>query len=288
MEQYKFSELQEVVESLFNIDTEKVKSKFEPPPRIRIEIKQHELDSKIKIDETGIYYTDGEKKVKGFLYIPIFDPGLWASKGWNDMPRFHSINCKIIQRQRWKSNFDGHYVFSSEPVTDLSGANGKKRDIDLCSYCRNIEEYAESMDSTTYYNEILLDPSSQGNFVDKELPKEILVGDGGYTPDWDETSRIYRIKKKFTCEDCGIRLNNLYVHGYFLETHHINGNKSDNSESNLRCLCTLCHAYSDANHLQNFSYKKIKPKLVQFVSQFEKQLKEVKNQYLSDFLHHQE
>jgi hypothetical protein len=239
---YNFTELQAKVENQFGIDVEKYNSKFEPPPRIRIEIKHHELDSKIQIDATGIYYTDGDKRVKGFLYIPIFDPKLWASKGWNDMPRFHTTNCEQIQRQRKKSNFNGHYVFSSEPVLDLAGADGKVKDIKLCGYCRNLEGLSSIVGSQTYYEEVLLDPSQPGNFIDEELPNEVMVGNGGYTPDWDETSRIYRIKKNFTCEDCGVKLNEVYSHSYFLETHHINGNKTDNDDSNLKCVCTLCHA----------------------------------------------
>lgn len=284
METYKFLDLKNLVEKNFGIEVDKTKSKFEPPPKIRVEISQFELNEKIEISDTGIYYKDGNKKIKGFLYIPIFDPQLWASKGWNDMPRFHITNCDTISKQKRRSNFNGHYVFSSEPVTDLSGADGIKKDILLCGYCRRMDGLDSKINSTSYYEDYLLDSFNKGNFYEEDLPEEIDVDKYGYTPDWDETSRLYRIKKNFTCENCGIDLNISYSDGYYLETHHINGNKTDNNDSNLKCLCVLCHSNSNPNHMKNFNHNKNKQKLKDFVNLFKSELIAVNNEYLSDYL----
>lgn len=36
-------------------------------------------------------------------------------------------------------------------------------------------------------------------------------------------------------------------------THHKNGNKADNRQSNLQCLCIRCHANIDKIHQANFA-----------------------------------
>ncbi|WP_457618174.1 HNH endonuclease [Lutibacter sp.] len=285
MELYNFFALKKLVESLFDIDVDHYNSKFEPPPKIRIEISGHELDEKIEISDDGIFYFDENgNKIKGFLYIPIYDPILWKSKGWNDMPRFHITNCDVIMRQRLRRNFDGHYVFSNTAVTDLMDANGIRKDILLCGNCMNKVGLNKKISSTTYVDEYLNNDEYGGNYTEEDLPEEISVDQFGYTPNWDEVSKAYRISKNFTCESCGLKLNENYFDGYFLETHHINGNKTDNNEDNLKCLCTLCHAYVDKNHLNNFKNSKNFKKLKTFVELFYNKLVEIDNPHLYTFL----
>ncbi|MEC9483099.1 MAG: HNH endonuclease, partial [Halomonas sp.] len=61
----------------------------------------------------------------------------------------------------------------------------------------------------------------------------------GYTRDWPEVSRIYRATQHYTCESCGVMLES---HRHLLHTHHINGVRHDNADSNLRALCADCHS----------------------------------------------
>ncbi len=285
MELYNFFELKRFVESLFDIDIDHYNSKFEPPPKIRIEITGYELDEKIEISDDGIFYFDEDgNKIKGFLYIPIYDPILWKSKGWNDMPRFHITNCDVILRQKIRQNFDGHYVFSNKPVTDLMDAYGNRKDILLCGNCMTKVGISYKITSTLFVEEYLKNDEYGGYYTREDLPEEITVDQFGYIPNWDEVSKNYRISKNFTCENCGIKLNENYFDGYFLETHHINGNKTNNDENNLKCLCTLCHAYVDSNHLINFKKSKNIKKLKTFVELFYNKLVELRNPYLYDFL----
>ena len=74
----------------------------------------------------------------------------------------------------------------------------------------------------------------------------------GYTKDWEAVSRAYRTKKDFSCEACGLHIEN-ELDRMYLHTHHINGNKIDNREHNLRCLCVRCHANVDENHQQRLT-----------------------------------
>lgn len=60
-----------------------------------------------------------------------------------------------------------------------------------------------------------------------------------YTEDWRQVSREYRKSKGWTCEGCGV---NLSRHRRLLHAHHQSMDKSDNSPSNLRAYCVICHS----------------------------------------------
>ena len=63
----------------------------------------------------------------------------------------------------------------------------------------------------------------------------------GYAENWPEISRTYRAKKNFTCEEgegCGV---NLKRNPRLTDTHHIDGDKTNDDDDNLQCLCKLCH-----------------------------------------------
>lgn len=57
----------------------------------------------------------------------------------------------------------------------------------------------------------------------------------------------------YTCDICGVQVNQL--ESEFMHVHHINGNKVDNRQSNLQCLCIKCHSEVNAMHVRNFSTK---------------------------------
>ncbi len=59
-----------------------------------------------------------------------------------------------------------------------------------------------------------------------------------YPPDWEIIKTNYRNSVNWICEKCGI---NLFEYRRLLHTHHINGVKSDCSQSNLKALCLKCH-----------------------------------------------
>ena len=52
-------------------------------------------------------------------------------------------------------------------------------------------------------------------------------------------------KNNYTCEKCGCNLINPYTGLSILQIHHINGDASNASESNLQLLCPNCHAMTE-------------------------------------------
>ena len=61
----------------------------------------------------------------------------------------------------------------------------------------------------------------------------------GYSASWSQSSVKFRTLRNFTCEECGVQLRQSRS---LLDVHHLSGDKRDNRDKNLRCLCKLCHA----------------------------------------------
>jgi hypothetical protein len=281
MSLYSFTNLTLFVKKNYGIDPDAVVSSFQ---RITAKLSHQELNNRVRQTNSGFFYKDDNGvEHKGFLYI-----GRGYSKPYPDketgeltiVPRFHTCNCETIASQIARNNYDGHYVFSAMAV-EMDEHDGTKKDPKLCSRCHTMIPRLRSRMTTTQYEEILRNEAElAGNFRAADLPKHIDVLESGYTPDWVDKSREYRLKRRFTCENCGIRLNERFVDGYYLETHHLNGVKTDNRDMNLKCLCVVCHAFVDKEHQDNYKQGPNNEKLRSFLQLFREKLIEVKNPYL--------
>ena len=280
---YQFDNLKKFIEEELKIDTSNAKGLFETvTERLTHADVKDNLDFD---DEPGILYTNkkGQEK-RGFLFIEIFDPTVWLERYGTDLPKFHVTNCSTIERQRQRRNFDGHYVFSNRPVTNVKNAKGEDCDIQLCGNCFKDVNYkiTRGLSTTNFCNQYLSSPDYSSDLTERDMPEQSnkALFTRGYTPDWDSSSREYRESQKFTCENCSINLSNNFLDAYYLETHHVNLNKSDNSRDNLKCLCVLCHANMDEVHRKNYSVGNNFLKVQNFKAAFYKELKEINNPYL--------
>ncbi len=69
----------------------------------------------------------------------------------------------------------------------------------------------------------------------KQMKAPTAAKSTGYSKNWPKISRVFRKRMGYECHDCG-------VVGYSItDTHHIDGDKSNNNFENLQCLCKLCH-----------------------------------------------
>lgn len=61
----------------------------------------------------------------------------------------------------------------------------------------------------------------------------------GYSKKWGQIARIIKKNKNYQCEECGgdFRWNHSG-----LDVHHIDHDKSNDVDNNLRCLCKSCHS----------------------------------------------
>ena len=109
-----------------------------------------------------------------------------------------------------------------------------------------MNEEAMSVNDSTEFVDFL---KETGNI---DEPTEYDIDIFGYVKNWEEISLAYRTKRNFTCERCGTHVEDGFDH-FYMQTHHKNGVKTDNRESNLECLCIKCHSEVDDIHKKNYS-----------------------------------
>lgn len=210
-----------------------------------VDVLPKDIGERILFEDGGIFYIDDEGvKRRGFMYKTRF---YFEWEGRVNHPKFHVCKCAAIE------NFgrEAYRFANAEPIKVFS-RNARKevevKGMELCGFCKRMlmDEEAMRVNNSTDFVEILKEAG------DVEKSAEYDVDIFGYVKNWEEISLAYRTKKDFTCERCGTHVENGFDH-FYMHTHHKNGVKTDNRESNLVCLCIKCHSEVDDVHRRNFS-----------------------------------
>jgi hypothetical protein len=223
----------------------------------------------IRFGEDGIYLVYEGREWKGYMYMPTYRVAEYG------LPRFHLTRCEKIQ-ELFRSGHGQYYKWSNNKLNDITERgthtvypNSK---LQLCSYCqraiidiRSTEDFFKTLDTEP-----------------KERIVNIEVDIFGYDKNWQKISHAYRQSKDFTCESCGIKSANNFDKRFW-HTHHKDGDKINNKQVNLQCLCVLCHSYMDIKHEENFEKKRIRSELDSFVNKYRNLLIQIHNPYLGKY-----
>jgi len=175
------------------------------------------------------------------------------------LPKVHLVNCGISFRE-------GRYVQVVNPNGKFSvifrGGVRCERELHVCGLCRASIKAArrgwvgkfnlQSKDGRTIdwagWNKFIV---TQPASIPKHKNVSTFSAAGarsadsyGYTPDWEQISKQRREEADWRCAECRVRLNGGSYKRHdsrFLDGHHKNRNKQDNSISNIVILCRLCH-----------------------------------------------
>ncbi|PLW80801.1 hypothetical protein C0585_00725 [Candidatus Woesearchaeota archaeon] len=176
------------------------------------------------------------------------------------LPKYHIINCQTLKKMkrnhrlhRYKKTLrdDGKFYMIIDNFGDIE--KGFKK-LAICKNC--LKEYnlnynknfsVENFDLVKFKNNSLFSELETIDFQDdlQSIPRI-------YSDNWGLISDTMKKIKNYTCEKCGIDLTN---DTKFLNTHHIFGDITDNSYSNLKVLCVKCHS-------EEFNHSHIKDKTV--------------------------
>lgn len=202
-------------------------------------------NGEIEFTDSGIFVksSDGEKH-QVFLYKRNYFLIKYGK------PKYHICRCSTIKSFIQNGIFKEQYVRANTetvPVYDMDTFKEKQvGNLPLCSNCRAIISNYGNVDSNEFVN--LLRKARESKVQLKEEEVDIF----GYTKDWETISRKYREKNDYTCEECGLKIENAFNRQY-IHVHHLDKNKLNNSEKNLRCLCMRCHSKVDSYHKRNLT-----------------------------------
>lgn len=213
-----------------------------------VEVELDDVRNKMEFTDEGIFLNDDVTKSKQQIFLYKRDYHLSAYG--NKKPRFHTHKCKTIQEFIDNGRFHDYRRANTDMVMvrdmDDRYIDKKVSSLPLCAYCAKMSIKAQGKDSSEFVKLL-----KQAKDAEAPLKKKAEVDIFGYTKDWETISREYRESHNFTCEECGITIEDPFDR-QFIQVHHKNGDKTDNNTENLICLCIHCHANVDDTHKKNF------------------------------------
>ena len=200
----------------------------------------------LEVTEEGIFVIGpGSQRQQVFLYKRDYRLETYGK------PRFHICRCGVINDFIVSGRFREHYVRANSDPVPVYNIDNRRREVmvdelPLCKLCLSkIREYG-NMTSTDFVKIL-----REARGTDEE-PEVHEVDIFGYTRDWDDISRQYREAHNYTCERCGLRIDDIFDRQY-IHCHHKDENKLNNRDSNLECLCLRCHSKVDDYHHHNLT-----------------------------------
>lgn len=215
-----------------------------PNPRYKIEqsLRFGNIDvslSEIDSDQNGLLELNGRKVV---AYIRDQRQGVDTYSKYSEY-KYHLCDCKTLKHMRSigrerrylsTKRTDGYFE-----VNDLSGYAARRVDVrlDLCWNCKQelklLGIYSEPFYLQGYFEK-------NDTFVPETIRRiEQVKKVQTYTPEHDDIAREYKKTSNYECQFCGVScLSNKEL----LHLHHMNGDPSDNTHSNLRVYCIDCHS----------------------------------------------
>lgn len=179
-----------------------------------------------------------------------------------DLPRFHVSDCTKLQEMRANKRYERYVVATPENKSfelNIKRKGAKKferriEQLDICQFCLGKLGWQG-------FNYRLPNPRKRAivsafTLTDffKTYGKTLIIKNprhtadtaplNDYTDDFKIVAERLKRDRGYRCDQCKIDLSN---YRGFLHAHHINGQKSENSPSNIRILCIRCHA-EEYNH----------------------------------------
>jgi hypothetical protein len=211
---------------------------------------ENSLD-KITISNGGLLSYDGQQIA---IYIKDHTYEFNGTKSTvnpaEDRRRLHVFDCGTLEQARNNNRYDRFVQTSRTNNFEIVIKQGNKtatREVELllCQNCLKALNYKGYRGGKTeaWYSFNLEEFFAEYSTFFAVTPRyhDFASPSYDYTKNWSNKSREVRTRYSWTCAECKVVLDRP-EHQKYLHTHHQNGIKSDNSNTNLIPLCEICHA----------------------------------------------
>ena len=174
------------------------------------------------------------------------------------MPKYHFYNCSTLKAMNESGRFD-RYVVSARVdglfdvrLIEKKHSQRERARLNVCKNCLNdmrFKGYSHQSMSTKQKDQFVAEFAPSEFFA--LYPRSLLIKQpvydsehapkNEYTEDWEAVSLLARTAVGWRCQLCQVDLGSQHLRR-FLQTHHKNGLRWDNSAGNLEVLCLKCHA----------------------------------------------
>lgn len=181
-----------------------------------------------------------------------------------DRKKVHLRECRTIVHMKEQNLFD-RYVATNRrdnlyriDVSDGNKTTVEELEVTLlpCKNCLKELNYNNCLSAKSELNRVRTEFdiveflecyssffATRPKYTDETAPISI------YIDQWSQLSKQTRSMANWICSKCGVNLSQKDHHKW-LHVHHRNGQKGDNSPSNLAALCLLCHSEQPGhNHM---------------------------------------
>jgi hypothetical protein len=218
-------------------------TKVETDWKIVLETKGLDVDlSDVEIKLNGLLHYRGEQILLYIKEVSSFNHNV-------NLPKFHFYQCRTLNDMQSKGRFERYVVTQRKTgyflMDKKTGYDSYEKDVEeKLNVCKNCMNWYNNKFGKSYTVETFVIAEFFGHFIQSPISRQPTYTDknaplSGYTEDWNTVSVRHKEQCRYICQQCGIDLNN---HKKLLQTHHVNGSKSDNSPSNLKALCIECHS----------------------------------------------
>jgi hypothetical protein len=217
--------------------------------------------------------TSGTGLDVSFEEIVVLDDGTLAYKGRRvllyirdvnhygrreGLPKYHLSNCNVLQDARRSGRFGRRYVIANRTdgifqINMLSGGRtaASSERLNVCQVCLStlrIDGFSFQIEQQERRRRVkVFSPQKFFDLYPIDLHTQLPQYGADeaplnkYSDGFRETSTNFKASTNWHCQMCGLDLS---AHSLrkFLHTHHRNGDKSDDMQTNLRALCVECHA----------------------------------------------
>lgn len=242
------------------------------PIDLRDQLRQDGIE--VKFDEVQVLQ-DGTLSYKGYrVLLYIRDISNYGQR--EEMPKFHLAFCNTLDKMKRNNRFPRYVVANRDDgmfqVNIMEQvAKPKIVELNVCQMClASISWNGFQMDLARSIRVERVKSFLLKEFFTK-YPQDLIFEKPNHTSetaplndyslDWGDISERIKQTRGYCCSKCSITLG--IRDAKYMQVHHVNGMKNDNSDGNLAVLCIRCHAEEPMH-----GHMKALPAYLDFVSRY--------------------